>query len=356
MTPFVIGVNHRTTPLPIREKLHVSDSRIPELLQTLLHRGYLDEGVLLSTCNRLELYGENSSNSFIGLQRFLSERAGLRLEDLEGCWYGYSEEGAVRHLFRVASGLDSMIFGEAEIQGQVRRAYEIARTHGATGAVTHRLFEKSLNAAKRVREMTHITTGKASIGSYAVDVAEKIFGGTLPSKKLLILGAGEIGRLVGRHFSARGVASIWVASRSRDRATTAAECIGAEAVTFEAIHRFLPECDIVIGSTKCPTILLHRDAADAALRKRHGNPIFFIDLSIPRNIDPSITGLPNAYLYHLDDLEKMAAKTIAGREAELSHCEAILSQKVSYFMRWLENISQEAKRQNSKKLCLLPAS
>ena len=355
---FVIGVNHRTAPLPIREKLYVSESRASELLQALLLKGYLEEGVILSTCNRFEVYGATTvlEESLVGLEHYFCERKGLRPTELEGRWYAYSQEKAARHLFHVASGLDSMILGETEIQGQVKSAYERAKVSGFTGILTNRLFEKALNAAKAVREKTGMSRGKSSIGSYAVEVAKKIFGETLPSKKLLVLGAGKIGKLVSRHFFSSRLTNITVVSRSYDHADQLATSLGGKAIPWSGLHTVLPQCDIVVSSTKCPRILLHAETVKAALAHRHGDPVFFIDLSVPRNIDPRVNQLLHAYLYHLDDLERMAASGFEMKHAALEQCEAILERKVHHFMEWLNDMPGEMNGENSLILRSLLAS
>lgn len=358
MNLFTVGLNHRTVPLPIREKFTVSDSRIPELLQTLLTRGYLEEGIILSTCNRFEVYGVTSlfEHSLVGLERFLSEQKGFSLEELEKCWYAHEGKEAVKHLFKVASGLDSMLFGETEIQRQVRDAYEKTRNHGFTGSVLNRLFEKALNAAKAVREKTGLANVKTSVGAYAVEVARKIFGETLAAKRLLVLGAGEIGEKVACHFASSGILSIAVASRSYERAAHLSNAVGGTALSLDQLPDVLPNCDVVISSTKCPKILLRREVVGEALTRRQGNPIFFIDLSVPRNIDPGIHQLPNAYLYHLDDLEQMVAQGIEVKKSDLMQCEEIIEGKALHFMKWLETLPEESVRQNSPALYTLPAS
>ena len=346
---FVVGVSHRTAPLPIREKLYVSESRASELLQALLLKGYLEEGVILSTCNRFEVYGAMTAleESLVGLEHYFCERKGLRPTELEGRWYAYSQEKAVRHLFHVASGLDSMILGETEIQGQVKNAYEKAKASGFTGILTNRIFEKALNAAKAVREQTGMSQGKSSIGSYAVEVSKKIFGETLPSKKLLVLGAGKIGKLVSRHFFSSRLTDITVVSRSYDHADQLAASLGGKAIPWSGLHAVLPQCDIVVSSTKCPRILLHAETVKEALVHRHGDPVFFIDLSVPRNIDPHVNQLLHAYLYHLDDLERMVASGLGARHVELKQSEKILEQKVHHFTKWLNEMPGEMDDKNS---------
>jgi len=249
-----------------------------------------------------------------------------------------------------------MIVGEAEIQGQVKNSYETARTSGFTGSVTNRLFEKALNAAKAVREKTGITHGKASIGAFAVEVAQKIFGERLPTKKLLMIGAGEIGKCVSRRFFSAGVRSITVASRTYERALELAKTFEGEAVLLEEIGSNLPECDIVVSSTKCPRILLHADTVKEGLSRRRGKPIFFLDLSVPRNIDPAVGRLPQSYLYHLDDLEKRVALTCDVRESDLEACREILDGKVAHFMAWLNAVLGETRWDNPLILRSLPVS
>lgn len=353
---FVLGLSHRTAPLSVREACYLTEERSQEWLHALFWHFPLEEGILFSTCNRTELYGVSVSKDLPSrLKDFFLVQFSLP-PAAERCWTIREGEEAVRHLFRVASGLDSKIIGETEVQGQIKRALDRHRISGATGPVLTRLFEKALNAAKEVREKTGITHGKASVGAFAVEVAQKIFGETLPTKRLLMIGAGEIGKCVSRRLFSAGMRSIRVASRTYDRARDLAKNFGGEAILLEEVPRILPECDIVVSSTKCPHLLLHAETVEENLPRRKGKPVFFIDLSVPRNIDPRVAELPQSYLYHLDDLERMVASGFEVKNADLKACHEILEKKVSYFMAWFENLEEIAEKEHSLTFDALPVS
>jgi len=331
----VVGLNHREAPVAVREALAFRRDRLAEALSSLRSLEGVEECVVLSTCNRVELYLSLSDDApeDVGT-RFLADFHGVWPERFQEFLYRYEGEGAIKHLFRVASGLDSLVVGEAQITGQVKSAYEAASAQGATGRVLNRLFQQALSAAKRVRSATEIGAGRASVGSVAVELAERIFE-SLSERTVLVLGAGEMGESVAESLKAAGARTTLVASRTLARAEALAARFGGTAVPFDRLADHLARADIVIASTDAPHHVVRKADLAAALRRRGGRPLFVIDIAVPRDVEPAAADLEGCYLYNVDDLEGVVRATLARREREVARCEAIVEAEARKFMRWL---------------------
>lgn len=342
MTFFVAGLNHKTAPVELREQLAVSPSKIPCFGCRLKIGGDLSEVVLLSTCNRVEIYGvtPRMNGRIDSLFRYLTA-SNLNFRPY---MYVYQDDEAVRHLFKVASGLDSMVLGETEITGQVKQAYERAREGKLTNGVLNRVFQKAQQTTKEIRTRTNIGRGATSIGSVAVELAEKIFGNRLPQQTVIIIGAGQMGETCVRHFAKKGAQSILVSNRSFDRAQALAGEFGGRAIRFDDCIESLKQADIVVSSTGCPKTILHRPDVERIMRARSNRPLFLIDIAVPRDIDPSINELDNVYLYNIDDLEAIVRENVRHREQELALCHAIIDQKTEAMMRKLSAETARAGR------------
>jgi len=334
----VVGLNHREAPVAVREALAFRRNRLGEALSSLRSLEGVEECVVLSTCNRVELYLSLSDDApeDVGT-RFLAGFHGVWPERFQEFLYRYEGEGAIRHLFRVASGLDSLVVGEAQVTAQVKSAYESASARGTTGPVLNRLFQQALAVAKRVRSTTEIGAGRASVGSVAVELAERIFE-SLADRTVLVLGAGEMGESVAESLKAAGARTTLVANRTFERAEALAARFGGKAVRFEQLAEKLARADIVIASTDAPHHVLRKGDVAAALRRRGGRPLFIIDIAVPRDVEPSAGDLEGCYLYNVDDLEAVVRETLARREREVARCEPIVEAEARKFMRWLDQL------------------
>jgi len=334
----LVGLNHRSAPIELRERFAFRRDQLPEAFAQLRGACGLSESLILSTCNRVEIYATvpDTDGSLERLKQFLSEHGGVERSRLAGRVYQYREPESVRHLFAVASGLDSMVLGEAEILHQVKHAYEWAREHGATGKVFNVLFQRALNTAKTVRAQTGIGCGCMSIGTVAVQLSEKIFG-RLSGAVVLLVGAGKIGELTLKRLAERGVRTIRVLNRSAERATALAQAYGAHALPLEAFPEQLLEADIVISSAAAPSYLLGRAELECAMRRRHQRPLCLVDLGVPRNIDPSSGTLENVYRFDIDDLQGVVAHAQQQRRQAVEQSEAIVAQKADRFLSWWQD-------------------
>lgn len=331
----LVGLNHRSAPIELREQLAFQQEQLPEALAKLRRDVGLDEVAILSTCNRVEIYaGVPELNGTISrLQQFLTAHGRLDPAHVIDRSYNYTEPQSIRHLFSVASGLDSMVLGEAEVLQQVKRAYELAKSHGATGKVLNVLFQKALHAAKAVRTQTAIGAGSTSVGSVAVELAQKIFGG-LASSTVLLIGAGKISELTLKRLADRGVQRVHVMNRSLERADTLALRHGATALPLEQLAAQLGVADIVISSTSAAQPLIGRHEIAGAMAVRRQRPVCLIDLGVPRNIDPSAGKLENVYLFDVDDLGGLAAHHHRERQQAVAQARGIIDQKVEHFVSW----------------------
>ena len=330
MKTFVAGLSFKTAPVELREQLAVSPARLHCAACRLKINGALAEVVLLSTCNRVEIYGVAPAHhqQLDSLLNFLTADQ----RDVSAHVYVHEGEEAIQHLFSVASGLDSMVLGETEISGQVKTAYQRAHQSGLTGPVTNRLFQKALQTAKEIRTRTQVGRGATSVGSVAVQLAENIFGGTLVEKTVMIVGAGKMGEACVRHLSTRGARSVIVSNRSPERAEGLAKEFGGRAIGLDHCKSALIEADIVVSSTGCPQIVLsHRDIEEA-MQQRQNRPLFLIDIAVPRDIDPAVHGLENVYLYNIDNLQEIVCENARLREGQLSSCRAIIAKRTVELM------------------------
>lgn len=333
----VIGLNHNTSPLEVREKLHFSKSSLPAALQRLQRAAKVKEAVILSTCNRVEIY-------FIPA---LPEEDSDKIEDFLSCFhhidkdifrdslYEYSNLEAVAHLFRVVSGINSLVIGENQILSQVKEAYRKAFQTGYTGKILNRLFQTSFEVAKIVRTKTGINRGAISVGSVAVELAEKTLG-KLSSRKVMVLGAGEISGLVMKHLISRRIESIIVSNRSFKRAKILAREYAGEAIRFEKYLENIPQVDILISSTSAPHLLVKKKDIVSAMKKRGEKDLFLIDLAIPRDIDPEVRKVRGVFLYNIDHLKQIVDSNFHERKQKLPHVERIIQENVEEFKRWVK--------------------
>lgn len=330
----VVGLNHKTAPVEIRERFAFRKSDLSESLSSVSKEASLSECAILSTCNRVEIYGltEGVDSSCNGIKKILSRQGGL-YEDLANLLYTHTEPGSVYHLFHVASGLDSMVVGETEIVSQIKEAYSLARECGAIGKFLNALFQKALNASKYVRTKTSVSAGLVSIGSVAVELAQKIFS-NLQNSTVMILGAGNMAEVCLKNLITRGVKSVLVSSRSYERAFDLAERFNGQAVRFDNFIEKMADADIVITSTMAPHFLIKRSDVISLMSKRRHKPIFFIDISVPRNTEPEVSSIDGVYLYNIDDLERIVSENLKKRHLVIEECRLIIDRKARLFIEW----------------------
>lgn len=339
MALVLVGVNHRTAPVEVRERLSMAN-KLGEHVQSLCGVSGVDGGTIVSTCNRVEVVVSAPSEDVIApIVDWLSERGGAARTELEKHLYVLRHGDVVKHLFRVASGLDSMIVGEPQIAGQVKTAFQTSKEQDALDGVLGQLFEQTMRVAKKVRTDTGIGEHAVSVPYAAVELAKKIFG-DLTSVNVLIIGAGEMAELTAEHLAGFGPKQIFVANRAFERAVDLATRFHGEAIHFGAIEPHLAACDIVVASTGAPHYIITPEQVDRALQNRKQRNLFLIDLSVPRNIDPVIAGVDGAYLYNIDDLQLVADSNRALREQKAQQAEEIVVREVDAFRKRLA--SQDA--------------
>jgi glutamyl-tRNA reductase len=335
----IVGLNHRTAAVGVREAVAFGDEQIDDVNRSLRGLEGLDEAAVVCTCNRVEVVG--CTRAVPGVTERIAEFLGVvqrgAVRDLTPHLYSYSGRDAVRHLFRVASSLDSMVVGEPQILGQLKQFYARAASVGSTGAVLHRWFHKAFSVAKRVRTETAIAGRAVSVSSAAVELATTIFD-RLEDKTAMLIGAGKMGELAARHLLGSGVGSMMVTNRTFDRAVEMARDFNATPVPFEHFTKYLPMADIIIGSTASTSYVLSESMIHDALRERKGRPMFCIDLSVPRNFDPRINAMDNVYLYDIDDLGTVAEENRDERHREAEKAEHIVSEEVESFWHWLGHL------------------
>jgi len=343
----LIGLNHRTAPVELRERVSFTQEAARLASEQLRSRGVLSETVVLSTCNRSELYGvppesaSSAKDSAGAMELFLATFHRIEPAVLNGSLYRRHDREAVRHLFRVAAGLDSMMLGEAEILGQIREAYRIAVDHGGTGPVLNRMFQSALEVGKRVRAETQISARPMSVAFAGVKLAERIFG-SLRSHSALILGAGSTGEQVVAHLRDRGISRLGVANRSLQRAAELAERFGAEVVDWEALDSALVWPDTVICSVTSSEPVVSRVAVERAMAARSNRSLLFIDLGVPRNVSAGAAELYNVYLYGVDDLKEIVEQNKRAREAEVPKVELLVEEHVTKFESWQAGVEASA--------------
>jgi glutamyl-tRNA reductase len=334
-----LGASHKTASLELREKLALPAGRAARVLAELTDHDGVHEAVALFTCNRTELYmvtGDalEAENAALGI---LSRQAELRPTELIGSLYSLRGREAVEHLFSVSAGLDSMIVGESEIQGQVKRAYEMALVEGVSGPVSNRLFRDALSAGKRVRTETEISRENISISTVAVRLAAD-FLGDLSERRVLVIGAGENAELTAQALRDRGVETLFVANRRYDRALGLAQRFGGRAVTFEDMPRELEAADIVVTSTGAPHQIVGREELEFVAASRMGRPLVLIDLAVPRDIEPSVRDCPGIALYDMDDLQRAVARNVDAREGEAGEARVLVREEVARFEAWIASL------------------
>ncbi len=334
-----LGVSHKTAPLALREKLALPEGRAAAVLAELSGHDAVHEAVAISTCNRTELYlvVSDAVEAESAALTVLARHADIRPTELTEWLYAFRDGDAVRHLFEVASGLDSMILGEAEIQGQVKRAYELALVEGATGPISNRLFREALGTGKRVRTETGVGRSRVSVSSVAVKLAGEMLG-NLARRRVLVIGAGENGELTARALREHGVQTVFVANRRYDRAIGLAQRFGGRAVRFDDLPGELAEADIVVSCTASPHQIVGRDELELTIAGRGERPLVLIDAAVPRDVDPTVRDLPGIALYDMDDLQRAAARNRDVREAEATRARTIVTEEVERFDRWLTSL------------------
>jgi len=334
-----VGASHKTAPLALRERLAVTDAAAERLLHELTDHPAISEAVVLSTCNRIELYvvapdPVEAETTVLGM---LARRAGIRPTELVEGIYALRNCDAARHLFRVTAGLESMVVGEAEIQGQVKRAYEAALDNRSTGPLTNQLFRGALAAGKRARTETRISVGHASVASVAVDLAQEVVG-HLEERPVLVVGAGETAELTARALHEHGVRTMFVANRRRERAQVLAKRFGGETVSFDALPAQLEQADIVVSSTSSPHFLIDAERLAGVLAARRGRPLLLIDLAVPRDIDPECGNLSGVSLCDIDGLQAQVDSHQLVRRAEARKAEGIVEEEIQGFAGWLGSL------------------
>jgi glutamyl-tRNA reductase len=338
MSIVLVGINHKTAPIEVRELLAFSEEDCRDALRTLVDGEVVREGLIVSTCNRVEVLTAIAGERFeVGSERvasFLGQSRRLPDDHYRPHLYRHADDGAVRHVFRVASSLDSMVVGEPQVLGQVRRAYSLALEAGTTGRVLNRLIHQAFRVAKRVRSETGIASNAVSISYMAVELGKKIFN-SLKGQTVLLIGAGEMAELSARHLINAGVSRVMITNRTEESSQRLAKEFGGEAVGFEQLADYLPEADIVVCSTGAREYVVTAPMAREALNKRRNRPAFFIDISVPRNLDPAIGELPNAFVFDIDDLESVISSNIREREREAERAELIVESEVMQFQQTL---------------------
>ena len=335
----VVGVNHKSAPIEIREKLAFSMRKLNESLKNLDRHPLISENIILSTCNRVEIYAkvEDIENGVISLKKFFADYHEIPMQELNQHFYTYINQETIEHLFSVSSSLDSMIVGEPQILGQVKDAYVAAKDQKATGIILSQLFERSFSVAKKVRSETAIAEKTVSVSYAAVELAKKIFD-DLKDKVVLLVGAGEMSELAARHLLASGVNSILVSSRNFERAVGLARSLKGSAIRFENFADELIRTDIVISSTSAPNSIIRKDVVEKAIHKRKNKPMFFIDIAVPRDVEPEVNDIENIYLYNIDDLQKIVDSNKLEREKEAKKARALIKDEVVLFSEWLVSL------------------
>ncbi len=332
----VIGVNFKTSPVEERENLFVPADRYPAALERLKAEYSLPQAVIISTCNRTEIYVSSQQDlpECDLIAKFFAEFQGVPAEQFAESTYAFEAQECVKHLFRVASSLDSMVVGETQITAQVKEAYRYALKQGHSGKTLNKLFQRSLAVAKKVRTRTRISEGRVSISSAAVELAEKVLG-RLSGKTVLVVGAGEMAELTLKHLISRGATRVLVTNRTHEKAIGLAATYGGEAVPMERLCDTVSKSDIVICSTSAAEHLIGREEVEPCLGTRDNQPIFFIDIAVPRNVDPEVGSLDNVYLHNIDHLESVVAGNIEERQKEIDESSGIIEAEVERFMKWL---------------------
>ncbi len=329
MTLALIGVNHKTAPIELRERIAISRDELPEVTRALAAVPGVSECMIVSTCNRVEILTAIESPS-VDVSGFLQQQFGLDPGLLREHLYEHRDQEAVRHLFRVAASLDSMVVGEPQILGQVKEAFAVARTAGTVGGQLEHLLQSAFAAAKKVRSETEIGSNSVSIASVAVELARKIFG-SLHGRTVFLVGAGKMSELAARHLVQQGAGAILVTNRTLERARRMAETFDGRVIPFDQLHETASDADIVITSTGAPHPIFRREHGQAFMHRRKNRPMFFIDIAVPRDVDPAMNKVDGIFVYDIDDLQQVAASHMAERSREASDAEALVAAEVERF-------------------------
>lgn len=337
MNFFVIGVNHKTAPVEVRERFAIPEAKLPDALRELTSIPGVEEGMIVSTCNRVEIIAR-ATNGNCDLREFLRRYYGLEPNDFQKYLFEHREKAAVHHLFRVASSLDSMVVGEPQILGQVKEAYAVARAVGAMQSQLDALLTRAFAVAKKVRSETAVASSSVSVASVAVDLAKKIFG-DLDGKAVYLVGAGKMCELAARHLLAHGAGKIYVANRTFERAVALARKFNGEAIPFEKLYETVEKADIIISSTGAPHAIFRKEHGEHFLKVRKNRPMFFIDIAVPRDIDPKLNDLDGIFVYDIDDLQQVVASHLGDRKREAERAEELVAEEVERFESRMQTLN-----------------
>ena len=333
MTFQLIGVNHRTAPLEVRERLAFPEKRLPEALERLAAHPGVEEAMIVSTCNRVELLAR-CKNGGADLRGFLNNYFTGNAGDFDKHLYEYKDQDAIRHVFRVTSSLDSMVVGEPQILGQVKEAYATARAVGSVNSQLDALVTRAFAVAKKVRTETAVASSAVSVASVAVDLAKKIFG-DLKGRSVYLVGAGKMCELAARHLVAHGAGTIFVANRTHERAQKLAEKFEGQAIRWDELHDTADRADIVLTSTGAPVSVFKREHVERFMARRKNRPMFFIDIAVPRDVDPEVNKIDGVFVYDIDDLQQVVSSHISDRKREAQKAEDIVAVEVDRFLAQL---------------------
>ncbi|RUO25331.1 glutamyl-tRNA reductase [Aliidiomarina minuta] len=338
MTILALGVNHKTASVEVREKVAFQPEELEMALQSLTQLGHVSESVIVSTCNRTELYCHLEEDDLTPVIEWFAAFHQLPADELSQYLYQHADVGAINHLMSVASGLDSLVLGEPQILGQVKQAFQQAREAGTVGTIFERLFQSTFSVAKDVRTNTEVGQNAVSVAFAAVNLAKHIFS-SLSKARVLLVGAGETAELVARHLSEQGVARIQIANRTRSRGEALAKAVGGEAHSLTDLHELLPQADIVISSTASPLPIIGKGLIESAIKKRRHQPMLLIDLAVPRDIEEQVSELDDVYLYTVDDLQSIVSENRAQRETQADVARDMISLQAQAFNEWLRSLN-----------------
>jgi glutamyl-tRNA reductase len=339
MNIIVVGLSHKTASVDIREKVAFAPTNMEKPLKALVDIPDITEAIIVSTCNRVELYAttHDIAGGIARVKRFLADYHNLSLENLDSHLYAHHGEEAIRHVFRVASSLDSMVVGEPQILGQIKTSYGYAAEFKSSGIILNRFLHKAFSVAKRVRTETKIASSAVSVAFAAVELSRKIFD-ELSDKTVMLIGAGEMCELAAKHFLNNGVRGVMVTNRTFERAEKLADEFGGRAVPFDDLFEYLHKADIILSSTGAPHCIIGPKDLEEVMRRRRQKPMFFIDIAVPRDIDPKVNNVENVYLYTVDDLQEVVQSNLAQRAEEAKKAEDIVNQEIGQFFKWLSSL------------------
>ncbi len=331
-----VGLNHRTAPVEVREKLSISEGSLPRYLDGLTSEQIVRGCIILSTCNRTEVYASvlDADKGLVKIREYLTKHGRNEMSNSSGYLYTYAHYDVIDHLFRVAAGLDSMILGETQILGQVRTAYQLACEHGATERILNTMFQQAVSVGKRVRTETLIDQNAASISYAAVELTKKLFSG-LQGRSILVVGAGKMSELTAKHLIANGVSSVFVSNRAFERATELARQFGGKAIRYDELFEYMAVIDIVISATAATHWIIKRIDMEKVMERRKGKPVFIIDIAVPRDVDPAVGEIEGVELYNIDDLQGVVDKNLEYRKKKAAKAEKIIEYEVAEFWKWL---------------------